>query len=162
MAEPTFEQELEHLINKHCMENGSDTPDFILAQFLSGVLHVWNAAVMRREDWYTDAETLDVEEQAVQDALNAGAGLPPPVLPDLPYERGQIDALHAEVEQARKEFRAGCRQILWRSLENVDAFAESIGDVSVGEALSGWVEDLIAMISENVEADTPSNESKPS
>ena len=47
-----FAQRLEALINAHSQENGSDTPDFILAQYLLGCLAVWNDAVKRREKWY--------------------------------------------------------------------------------------------------------------
>ena len=48
----TFEKELESLINKCSMENGSDTPDFILAQYLYDCLITFNAAVCAREKWY--------------------------------------------------------------------------------------------------------------
>lgn len=48
----TFERELEDLINKYSMENGSNTPDFILAKFLLGCLTAWNEGVMAREQWY--------------------------------------------------------------------------------------------------------------
>lgn len=48
----TFEQELESLLNRYSQENGSNTPDFILAQYLLGCLSTWNAAVTRREAWY--------------------------------------------------------------------------------------------------------------
>ena len=44
-----FEKELEHLINKHSMENGSDTPDYILAKYLSNCLEVYNDAVTARD-----------------------------------------------------------------------------------------------------------------
>jgi hypothetical protein len=47
-----FEQELEDLINKYSMENDSDTPDFILAEYLIGCLEAFNKAVTKREDWY--------------------------------------------------------------------------------------------------------------
>ena len=47
-----FRQELESLINKHSMENGSDTPDFILAQYLSGCLENFDKALAARETWY--------------------------------------------------------------------------------------------------------------
>lgn len=47
-----FQDELERLINRHSIENGSDTPDFILAAFLTQVLLAWNAGVMLREQWY--------------------------------------------------------------------------------------------------------------
>lgn len=48
----TFEQELEAVINRHSQENASNTPDFILAQFLLSCLAAWNAGVTRRESWY--------------------------------------------------------------------------------------------------------------
>lgn len=47
-----FVQELQHLINKYSYENGSDTPDFILANFLQNVLVDWNHAVRARDRWY--------------------------------------------------------------------------------------------------------------
>ena len=48
----TFEKDLEHLINRYSKENGSDTPDFILAEYLQGCLTTWNASVSKREKWY--------------------------------------------------------------------------------------------------------------
>lgn len=50
--ETQFAQRLEGLLNAHCQENASNTPDFILAQYLLGCLATWNAAVQRREQWY--------------------------------------------------------------------------------------------------------------
>lgn len=47
-----FESELESLINRHSMENGSDTPDFILAEYMLGCLKSYNSAVIRRREWY--------------------------------------------------------------------------------------------------------------
>lgn len=47
-----FRKELENLINRHCMENGSDTPDFILAEFISEALKLFDTTVMAREKWY--------------------------------------------------------------------------------------------------------------
>jgi hypothetical protein len=35
---------IEHVINRHSAENGSDTPDFILAQFLTDCLCAFDAA----------------------------------------------------------------------------------------------------------------------
>lgn len=52
-----FLTELEHLINKHSMESGSNTPDFILARFLKGVLVDFNVAVMGRDGWYGNRKT---------------------------------------------------------------------------------------------------------
>jgi hypothetical protein len=47
-----FREKLEHLINRESMENGSNTPDYILAQFLLGCLKVFDEAVSNRDYWY--------------------------------------------------------------------------------------------------------------
>ncbi len=47
-----FAQRLESLLNRHSQENASNTPDFILAQFLLGCLAQWNRNVQQRETWY--------------------------------------------------------------------------------------------------------------
>lgn len=47
-----FEKELEKLINRHSQENGSNTPDFILALYLGNCLRAFNQAVNRREGHY--------------------------------------------------------------------------------------------------------------
>ena len=52
LANNAFERELETLINRHCKEKESNTPDFILAQYLAGCLVTFNTAVRQRENWY--------------------------------------------------------------------------------------------------------------
>ena len=47
-----FRKELEGLINRHSMENGSDTPDFILAGYMADCLDAFDAAMTAREIWY--------------------------------------------------------------------------------------------------------------
>ena len=47
-----FAQELEQLINRHSKENGSDTPDFLLAEYLRGCLDNFDRIVRAREHWY--------------------------------------------------------------------------------------------------------------
>ncbi len=47
-----FERDLKNLLNKHSMENDSNTPDFILAKYLSGCLEVFNTTIHARELWY--------------------------------------------------------------------------------------------------------------
>ena len=54
----TFEKELESLINKHSKENESNTPAFILAQYIAGCLAAFNTAVQQRENWY-DSTVVD-------------------------------------------------------------------------------------------------------
>ena len=51
-ATTKFRAALETLINGYCAENGSNTPDFILADFLQACLVAFDAGVNRRELWY--------------------------------------------------------------------------------------------------------------
>lgn len=52
MNKEEFKKELERLINCYSMENGSDTPDFILAEYLTDCLESYDDAVRSREKWY--------------------------------------------------------------------------------------------------------------
>ena len=45
-------KEIEQAINKNSLENGSDTPDFILAEYLTDCLKAFDKAVVRREEWF--------------------------------------------------------------------------------------------------------------
>lgn len=47
-----FRQKLAALINEHCLDNDSDTPDFVLAEHLTRSLESLNATIVRREQWY--------------------------------------------------------------------------------------------------------------
>ena len=46
-------KEIEQAINKYSLENGSDTPDFILAEYLTDCLQIFDKAVNKREEWYS-------------------------------------------------------------------------------------------------------------
>lgn len=46
-----FRRDLESLVNRHSLENGSDTPDFVLAEFLSAALKAFDRAVNVRSGW---------------------------------------------------------------------------------------------------------------
>lgn len=48
----TLEHDIRSAINRHSAENGSDTPDFILAEYLIGCLRAFDRAVVAREKWY--------------------------------------------------------------------------------------------------------------
>lgn len=52
MERTPFQDELATLINRHSLENGSNTPDFLLADFLCDCLATWESAVEKREKWY--------------------------------------------------------------------------------------------------------------
>ena len=45
-------KDIECLINKHSREQDSNTPDFILAEYLMGCLSAFEVASNRREVWY--------------------------------------------------------------------------------------------------------------
>ena len=47
-----FRKELESLINHNSKENGSDTPDFILAEYLNDCLIAFDKATKSRTKWY--------------------------------------------------------------------------------------------------------------
>lgn len=50
--ETNFEADLKNLINRYSKENGSNTPDFILAKHLSVCLGAFDSATKEREAWY--------------------------------------------------------------------------------------------------------------
>lgn len=56
--ESQFRNELTNLINRYSMENGSNTPDFLLAEYLTVQLNTWDQFVGRREVWHGRKEPL--------------------------------------------------------------------------------------------------------
>ena len=49
---PGFRSELTKLLNKFSMERNSDTPDWIMRQFLCDSLRSFDEAVKQRNNWY--------------------------------------------------------------------------------------------------------------
>lgn len=47
-----FRKDLAGLLNRYSQENGSDTPDWILADHLIGCMHAWNNAIRMRDKWW--------------------------------------------------------------------------------------------------------------
>lgn len=47
----SFLEELTKLVNKHSKENGSGTPDFILADYLVKCLDIFNQTLSNRAEW---------------------------------------------------------------------------------------------------------------
>ncbi len=47
-----FKKEIESVINRYSKENGSNTPDFILAEYLLNCLKNFDTATNLRENWY--------------------------------------------------------------------------------------------------------------
>lgn len=50
----SFIKELESLINRYSQEKPSDTPDYILAEYLADCLISYNSALRKRTAWYGD------------------------------------------------------------------------------------------------------------
>lgn len=48
----SLEKELAAAINRVSAENGSNTPDWILGEFLANVVAAWDSAINRRESYY--------------------------------------------------------------------------------------------------------------
>lgn len=54
-------KELTALLNRHSAESGSDTPDWVLAQYLLDCLAGWDRAIVARQRWYDDNEDTALE-----------------------------------------------------------------------------------------------------
>lgn len=52
MENTNLEEEMANVLNRFCAENESNTPDWILAQFLLNCLSAWNRGVQQRETLY--------------------------------------------------------------------------------------------------------------
>jgi hypothetical protein len=57
-----FKTQLTELINREGLENGSDTPDFILAEYLINCLLVYEVAIQSRTKWHGPVGTPSVTE----------------------------------------------------------------------------------------------------
>jgi len=51
-AKESFTTQLTRLINRHSLEGGSATPDFVLADYLAQCLAVFDVTIAHREAWY--------------------------------------------------------------------------------------------------------------
>lgn len=53
MSQNTFELELQSLINRYNKEKENNTPDFLLANYLSDCLDAYNKVVTARDRWFS-------------------------------------------------------------------------------------------------------------
>ena len=59
-----FEKELCILINKYSKESNSDTPDFILADYMNSCLEAFNKAIVWRAEWNGPIEGIsDIDQK---------------------------------------------------------------------------------------------------
>jgi hypothetical protein len=70
----TLKKEIENTINKHSAECGSDTPDYILAQYLIQCLEAFDSAVMAREVWYGRTTEEATIPDNIEDSRAKGVG----------------------------------------------------------------------------------------
>ena len=53
-----FRQQLSDLINTQSMEEGSNTPDYILAAYLNDCLEAFDKATLRRRDFFSRTDII--------------------------------------------------------------------------------------------------------
>ena len=75
MSDADFRSDLESLINRHSQENGSNTPDFMLADYLVSCLRTFDEIVNRREQWY-GRDAIPCDPPGVSTPVAQVAGLP--------------------------------------------------------------------------------------
>lgn len=61
MKRKQFRKEIEGVINKHCIENNSNTPDFVLANYLIDCLQAFDKAIVSRNKWYNDEYSIKIK-----------------------------------------------------------------------------------------------------
>lgn len=49
-------KDLEAVLNKHCIDSKTNTPDFILAEYLINCLTAYNALIVSKSIFFTDKE----------------------------------------------------------------------------------------------------------
>lgn len=59
MNKETFERELTSLINRYSKENQSNTPDFILANYIIRCLDAFSATTIERDMWWGTNEKIE-------------------------------------------------------------------------------------------------------
>ena len=67
VAPVTLLTDLAAVLNRHSAESASDTPDFILAEYLLGCLDIYNKTVRLREDWHGASVMIDGSHPAASD-----------------------------------------------------------------------------------------------
>lgn len=48
-----FKKDLTSLINRYSREHKSNTPDFILAEYMNGCLETFERIIARRDEWHS-------------------------------------------------------------------------------------------------------------
>jgi hypothetical protein len=56
-----FQKDLEDIINRNCIENGSNTPDFMLAEYMVNCLKAYTKTSRAREKWYGKSLSINMK-----------------------------------------------------------------------------------------------------
>lgn len=113
MSEPTFQEELTRLINKHNLENSSGTPDYILAGYLVKQLELFDLVVNARADWRNE----DVEMKAPSPLASLE-----PEFPEELFEPVEMDfGFHKDLEQCVAE-AFGAVSACWTNTKGAGIF----------------------------------------
>lgn len=64
-----FKKELENLINRFSKESGSDTPDFILANYLDNCLKNFDETIQQRKNYYSEDIGIIVPSETTTEAV---------------------------------------------------------------------------------------------
>lgn len=113
--QPSFMEELTATLKRHGRENGSHTPDFLLASLLSKTLNVWDEIVAARDRWYGDdwwqkgAASKPLPERDVGFALHSPDGEAEQPLPDRPGAGnffGELAAVNASLHNRIRELES--------------------------------------------------------
>lgn len=62
----TFQKELTSLINRYSKENDSNTPDFILAEYINNCLKSFSHTIHLRDQWYGFKPFSNLDETSVE------------------------------------------------------------------------------------------------
>lgn len=102
-----FLKQLAQFLNSFSEENGSNTPDFILATFLDHCLSAWNDATKAREIWY-GVKLAPGQSSTGEYKYGNAAGLEAKLLPGEPWfalrakDKLSVDAVHSYAEACRR------------------------------------------------------------
>lgn len=125
-----FERELADLINKHSLENESNTPDFILATFLKGSLDNFNSTIDSREQWYGRGDevvddSIELPVDFMGDNTPNEIDLNPPPKQVFKIEVGDMDEADIDeyIKEITKQFKDCSHPIDfkgWNPIEPID------------------------------------------
>jgi hypothetical protein len=71
-AQEEFRRDLQAVLNKHSRENGSNTPDYVLADYLIECLRALDKAILVRGEWHGERTQYTVAPIDVDALLDNG------------------------------------------------------------------------------------------